>query len=187
MTPARAAPARRRTAGPAALARAGLVALVLVALPLAASPLATRAAADSAQVTVQGEIDGLYPGFTGTLHAIVSNGFDRPVRVTQLDTTVLDARQSCPASMITVSRAAAEFEVAAGATATTPVTVHMDFAAPDACQGATWPLHFAASLVEVEGSGLAGTGFDAGTMVIFGLALLAFGAITVRVARRSRS
>jgi hypothetical protein len=186
--PARAGPGRDTAAGPAVLGItiAGLAAVVVTGA-LAMLSLAAPAAADSGQVTVQGEIDGLYPGFTGTMQATVSNGFDRPVRVTLLDTKVLDAKPSCPAGMITVSPVTTEFEIASGAVATTPVTVHMDFAAPDACQGATWPLRFAASLVGAGGSGLAGTGFDTGTMVIIGLALLALGGVAVRVARGSRS
>jgi hypothetical protein len=63
----------------------------------------------------------------------------------------------------------------------------MDFAAPDACQAATWPLHFSATLVSVESSGLASTGVPAGSMLAAGLALVALGGFTIRAARRSRS
>src|SRR5437867_7163190 len=108
----------RRHTSPSRVA-ASLVAMAAAGLLVILGPAGAAAAAE--QVVVTGEIDGLYPGLSGTMQASLTNQFSQPVRVTLLDTSALDAKADCPASLLTVSRSASEFEVAAGATVTTPV------------------------------------------------------------------
>jgi|GEM_PF-5271836 len=165
--------------------RVAAIAAVIAAGAMTVFALAGPALAVPGRVVVGGELDGLYPGFTGVMQARVTNEYAETVRVTLLDTTVLDAKSACPASMITVTKSATEFDVAAGATATTPITVHMDFAAPDECQGATWPLHFTASLTSV--AGLPDTGMNVRQLLAAGLALLALGGCIAVAARRYRT
>jgi len=173
---------RRRITPP----RIAAAVAVVAAAALVGPALAGAAWAAPGRVVVGGEIDGLFPGFTGVMQARVTNEYAETVRVTLLDTTVHDAKAACPASLVTVTKSTTEFDVAAGTTVTTPITVHMDFAAPDACQGATWPLHFTASLTSV-GGGLPNTGLDVGLLLAAGLVLLALGACTVLAVRRSRT
>lgn len=94
--------------------------------------------------TVAGEIDGLYPGAVATLDATVTNPYPFAIRVSSVAVGVGDAGPGCPASMLEVGGSVGSVEVAGHATGTVPLEVRMQASAPDACQGAMWPLRFTA-------------------------------------------
>jgi hypothetical protein len=140
---------------------------------------------------IRGEVDGLFPGVTETLDARVTSRENFTMTVTTVGATVRDATPTCPGSFLTVEGSRARVDVLSGATASIPLVVHMDRAAPDACQGVTFPLEFRATVVADRGvtdataSGeLAFTGATIASMVGIALALVGAGVVLLRGARR---
>jgi len=139
---------------------------------------------------IAGEVDGLYPGAETTLNARVTNPHPFAVRVIATSAAVLDASPGCPASMLEIGDSEATVDVPAGGTGTVPLHVRMSRSAPDACQGATWPLAFTGTAVGPDTSGLPGTNLlDArsqGVLALIGATLMA-GALLLARRRRPRS
>lgn len=106
---------------------------------------------------IAGEIDGLYPGAEATLDARVSNPHPFGILVTSTTVTVLDASPACGASALEIGGLQAAFVVPPGGTGSVPLQVRMRLDAPDACQGATWPLAFVGTAIGTPTSGLPGT------------------------------
>lgn len=141
--------------------------------------------------TIAGEIDGLYPGAARTLDATVTNPYPFAIRVSSVTVIVGDAGPSCPATMLEVGGSAGGVEVAGHATGIVLLEVRMEMRAPDACQGATWPLRFTASGLGPETTDLPGTSLiDPGRnpgLVAFGLAMALLAcAMLARAGRRHR-
>jgi hypothetical protein len=107
--------------------------------------------------SIAGEVDGLYPGANATLEARVTNPHPFVIRVISTSATVFDASPACPASMLEIGDSEAIVEVPPGGTGTVPLDVRMSRDAPDACQGATWPLEFTGIAVGTDTGGLPGT------------------------------
>jgi hypothetical protein len=174
-------PVPRGARGAGALA-AALIAAVLVC----ASAVEVRA---EEPFEISGEIDGLYPGAEATLTARVVNPYPFPIRVVTTRATVLDARDGCPASLLEVRDARTSAEIPAHGSGTVPLHVTLDRAAPDACQGATWPLVFSGTAL-VDGSSarlpetsILGVARSLG-LVVFGLAVAALALVLAGRARR---
>lgn len=155
----------------------GVAAGLIAALVLVGLGAPSAHAQDGYEIA--GEVDGLYPGAEATLDARVTNPYPFAIRVIATGGTVLDASQACPASMIEIAASQATVEVPAGETATVQLHVRMSRNAPDACQGATWPLAFTGTAVETGTSSLPGTsvlGSDGqGVLALIGVALVAGG------------
>jgi hypothetical protein len=125
---------------------------------------------------ITGQVDGLYPGADMTLHALVSNPYPFPIRVTSVGATVRDAGPACPASLIEIHDSHAEVEIPRDASGTVPLAIRMDPIAPDACQGATWTLTFTGTALASGASDLPSTN----TVPVHDLfALIAIGALIV--------
>jgi hypothetical protein len=79
-------------------------------------------------------------------------------------------------------------EVPALGTGTVPLDVRMSMSAPDACQGATWPLEFAGTAVGTATSPLPGTSMlnspGSAVVVVIGAGLLAASLLVVSSVRR---
>lgn len=141
--------------------------------------------------TVAGEIDGLYPGIVTTLDATVTNPYPFAIRVSSVAVVVGDAGSGCPASMLEVGGSAGSVEVAGSGTGIVPLEVRMRGSAPDACQGATWPLLFTAIGIGPPTSDLPGTSLidpeQIPDLVALGVALALIGGTAfVRQGRRRR-
>lgn len=138
---------------------------------------------------IAGEVGGLFPGADTTLDAVVTNPHPFAIRVISTTVTVLDASQACPASMLEIGDSDATVEVPPGGTATVPLDVRMSLDAPDACQGATWPLRFTGTAVGTPTSGLPGTSMidprSPAVLAAIGAVLLV-GALIVRGRDRRR-
>jgi hypothetical protein len=134
---------------------ADVAACVVAALVLVGLSASAVHAADTFEIA--GEVDGLYPGADTTLDARVTNPHPFGIRVISTTVTVFDASLGCPASMLEIDDSQATAEVPAGGTGTVPLDVRMSRGAPDACQGATWPLAFAGTAVGTPTIGLPGT------------------------------
>lgn len=155
----------------------------LVLVGLSAPPVAAQDG-----YTIVGEVDGLFPGADTTLDARVTNPHPFTIRVVSTNVTVLDANPACPASMLEIGDSRATFDVPPGGTGTVPMAVRMSLGAPDACQGATWPLEFTGTAVGTPTSGMPGTSMivagGTAAMAIIGAALVA-GALIAAGRRRS--
>ena len=130
----------------------GVAACVIAALVLVGLSASSVHAQDA--FTIAGEVDGLYPGADTTLNARVSNPHPFAIRVISTTVTVLDASPACPASMLQIGDSQASVVVPPGGSGTVPLDVQMSRGAPDACQGATWPLEFTGTAAGTPTSGL---------------------------------
>jgi hypothetical protein len=163
--------------------RLGVLVAVLVVLVLPA--MGTAGAADT--FLVQGELDGVYPGFDGQLDATVTNTLDVAIRVERVSgTPTATGASGCDPSALTVVTTTTALDLGPGESATVPMRVRMAASAPDECQGATFRLAFSGtSLAQDRTPGaLAFTGTDLGSRVLVGAALLVVG---VALARRARA
>jgi LPXTG-motif cell wall-anchored protein len=167
--------------------RAGGVAASLIAAFALASLGAPPAHARD-EFEIAGEVDGLYPGAETTLDAVVTNPYPFAIRIMSTSAMVLDAGAACPASMLEVGDAQATVDVPAGATGIVPLPVRMDMSAPDACQGATWPLMFTGTAVRTDVGGLPGTNVldpeRQAALALIGSVLLVGGLLVARRRRR---
>jgi hypothetical protein len=170
----------RRAGGVAASLIVALVLVELSALPVRAE--------DGFEIA--GEVVGLYPGAHATLDAQVTNPHPFAIRVITTTVTVLDAGPACPASMLEIGDSQASVEIPPRETGTVPLDVRMSRGAPNACQGATWPLQFTGTAVGTGSSGLPGTSMidprSLSALVTIGAALLAIGIVAVGRDRRGR-
>lgn len=161
----------------------GILPAFLLAAFVLAGPGISSARADDG-FTISGEVDGLYPGVRATLEARVTNPHPFSIVVTSVTAVAADARASCPASMLEIEGTAEPVEVPARETAVVLLAVRMDRDAPDACQGATWPLTFRGQAFGDDGSGLPNTmvrpsGVLIG-LVAIGTGLIGLGILLVR-------
>ena len=92
--------------------------------------------------SISGELTGLYPGAILSLVLTVTNPQTFALKVTSITTTVGDASPVCPSSYLSVSSFNGPLQVAAEGHASATVVASMDHSAPDACQGAAFPLQY---------------------------------------------
>jgi len=164
--------------------RSGAACLVLAAASLLtafAVDVGTARAADVEQFSISGEIDGLYPGFVGTLPVVLRSESSRPLRVTQVHVRVSDAGPGCPATMLSVADTDLHLVLEPNVQTVVPVEVRMVRTAPDTCRGATFALAFTgAGSVEREAhTSLPATGANATELAMLGAALLAVGLLLI--------
>ena len=169
--------------------RVSCLAACVVGTLLLVAPTAPSVGAQNGY-TISGQVEGLFPGADATLDARVTNPHPVTIRVISTGVTVLDANPTCPASMLDVGGSGATFDVPPGGTMTVPLAVRMSRSAPDACQGATWPLEFTGTAVGTATSGLPGTSMivvgGTAALAIVGAALLAGGLVVAANSRRHR-
>jgi hypothetical protein len=96
---------------------------------------------------ISGNVAGLYPGAQLPLVLTVTNPEHFAIVVTTLSVSIGAAAPGCAAVNLTATSFSGQLQVPAGGTATLSVHVAMAHSAPDACQGAVFPLRY---------SGLAG-------------------------------
>lgn len=126
-----------RPVGPLLAIAVVLVLLVAgVAAGLAGSPERPRRSG----LSVQGTVDGLYPGQVTTIDVTVRNRTSRAVRVSLVTARVRTAPQGCPTSVLRLGAARPDRVLRPGRRAVVPLPVSLDGSAPDACQGVTFPL-----------------------------------------------
>jgi hypothetical protein len=91
---------------------------------------------------ISGKVSGLFPGKTLPLTLTLTNPNAFSITVSSLTTTVSNASATCLAANLKVTSFSGSFVV--GAKSTGKVTVHATLvhSAPNACKGATFPLHY---------------------------------------------
>jgi LPXTG-motif cell wall-anchored protein len=180
--------------------RPALAAALAAAVAVTIAPAATSAMPSQEDFRLTGEVGGLYPGIESTVPVAITNPQSFAIDIVSVDVTALDAGSGCPGSVLTFDGVGSTVAVPAGGTVTVSVEVRLDPAAPDACQGATWPLVFTGSATSPDegpgagrtptggsGSGargLATTGAGIAGLVAIGLAMVGVGAWIRRRARR---
>jgi hypothetical protein len=175
----------------------GVVVMGMVAcLVLSGQATASGRAQEKGEFEITGEVGGLYPGAEVTLQTRVTNPYPFPIRVTSVAATVGDAGPGCPGSMLEVEGSEMAVEIPAGETRSVPLDIRMDRTAPDACQGATWPLQFRGTATDAEPAagespfrppgrgGFAYTGANLLLLLLITLSLAAAGVLALRQARR---
>lgn len=104
----------------------------------------TASAAVANGFAISGSVNGLYPGLTKPLTLTVTNPQHFPIVVTSLTVTVRDARLGCTGDNVAVTAFGGPVPVPALASATVPLLITLAHHAPDACQGAVFPLLYSA-------------------------------------------
>jgi hypothetical protein len=97
---------------------------------------------------IAGDIGGLYPGASRQLVLVVSNPQHFSIVVTSIQTVVGNASTSCSGSFLSVGTFAGQLQVPGNGHASVTVAVTLSHAAPDACQGAVFPLTYHGSAVK---------------------------------------
>lgn len=125
----------RRSVGRGVLA---LAVSVLLLLGWLHQPSAEAASTFS----VRGRVGSLVPGVRGTITLTVRNPFGLAIKIRRIVVTARDASASCLAANVSSPGYRGSLKVRAGSRVKLKVPIMLSAAAPDACQGATFPLVF---------------------------------------------
>jgi hypothetical protein len=135
---------RRQARGTARLL-VGLGGLLLLAAATLTVVQPSAASGATPSFMLHAQFTGLYPNADLTQSASVDNTEQYPLIVNSASATVFDASPTCTAANVVIHPFAGAVKVAAGGTAAIPLRIQMAATAPDACQGASFPLTFIAS------------------------------------------
>jgi hypothetical protein len=102
----------------------------------------TAVTTPSRTFTISGSIGGLWPGKAARLVLAVHNPQPYAIAVTSISTTVESPGVPCAASALSVRAFAGMLHVGAKATAHVSVPITLAHSAPDACEGAVFPLRY---------------------------------------------
>jgi len=108
----------------------------------------TPAGSSGSSIRVRGHVVGLYPGARKAMRVRIGNRSTRAVLVTGIKVRSGDASPACLGTNLRFRPLRAPIVVGAGASKTTQLRVRMRRSAPDACQGARFPLRFAVTAVQ---------------------------------------
>jgi hypothetical protein len=97
---------------------------------------------------VSGQVEDLRPGGAQPMVLTVRNPNRVGIRVTTLTVRAGAASAGCPASSLTLPQWSGSLLVPKNGTATLTVNVTLRSSAPDACQGARWPLSYGGTAVK---------------------------------------
>lgn len=163
---------------------------VVIVLVLCASGGTTAGAAPTNDFTMSADFTGLYPGARLTAPVTVHNSRSFAIDVKAATVLVADASPTCLAGNVVAHSFSGDVRVPANGTTTVPVRMEMVASAPDACQGAVFPLTFAAEGVVVGGSNPSASGGFAFTgasgvqaLVGIGVGAIVFGLLLVACRR----
>ena len=94
------------------------------------------------EIKVHGKVKGLYPGGRKKMKVGVHNGLPQRVKLVSIRARVKDAAPTCTRQNISVKRFRGQKPIPARGRTGVRVLVTMAPAAPDACQGARFPIKF---------------------------------------------
>lgn len=168
------------------------VLLVMLIVATAVALSASAAHADE-QFTLTASYSGLFPNADVSVPVTVHNPVAYDLAVHTADVTVGDARPGCGSEYLEAFSYSGDVVAPAHGDAVIRVRMHMLATAPDACQGATFPLTFTATgaptgaiPADAGSSGFAFTGGDVASSVTVGTAALLLG-LALLFGRRRRS
>ena len=97
---------------------------------------------------VSGQVENLAPGGSRPMVLTVQNPNSVALRVTSLTVTASAATTSCPASALNLPQWTGSLLVPKNGSASVTVDVGLKPTAPNACQGARWPLAYGGTAVK---------------------------------------
>jgi hypothetical protein len=97
---------------------------------------------------VSGQVENLRPGGSRPMVLTVRNPNSVGIRVTSLTVRAGNASTACQASSLTLPQWTGSLVVPKNGTGTLTVQVSLKPTAPDACQGARWPLTYGGTAVK---------------------------------------
>jgi hypothetical protein len=97
---------------------------------------------------MSGQVENLRPGGSRPMVLTVRNPNSVGIRVTSLTVRAGAASVACQASLLTLPQWTGSLVVPKNGTATLTVNVALRPTAPDACQGARWPLTYGGTAVK---------------------------------------
>lgn len=97
---------------------------------------------------VSGQVENLRPGGTQPMVLTVRNPNSVGIRVTSLTVSAVSASTTCQASYLTLPQWTGSLVVPKKGSSTLTVQVSLKPAAPNACQGARWPLSYGGTAVK---------------------------------------
>jgi hypothetical protein len=101
------------------------------------------AAKRKADLPIHGKVGGLYPGVEKKLRVHIRNTADRQMWVKAVETEIGDASPSCVTGYLYIKQKTGRHRrVPPHSHRRIKLRVRLASAAPDACQGAQWPLHY---------------------------------------------
>jgi LPXTG-motif cell wall-anchored protein len=169
-----------------------LLFVMLVVATAVAVPAAVAHAAD-VQFTLTTQYSGLYPGADVSVPVSVHNPARYQLAVHTAQVRVGDANPGCTATNLEATSYSGDVVAPPRRDTAIPIRMHMLTTAPDACQGATFPLSFTATGSPVgvnpdDGSGgFAFTGADSLLTTLVGIGALVAGLALIGVRRRRPS
>ncbi len=172
--------------GLVAIVLASVVAVWLLLVGHADAQVRTQEGSSPGAFTIHGEVGGLYPGLEATLDARIENTEPFPIRVTSVAVAVRDANPGCGAAFLHVDPMTTSIDLPAGAVDQVPIAVRMDHAAPDACQGAAFPLEFTGTAIGPARDDLPFTGAHVTATLTLATMLIAAGLLARRLSRGRR-
>ena len=98
-----------------------------------------RRAGTSGRFTISGSMAGLFPGASLPLVLTVANPEPYKIVVTSITTTVGSPTTQCPGTLVTVTPFSGKQSVPAHGSVHVTVMASLAHAAPNACQGVTFP------------------------------------------------
>jgi hypothetical protein len=117
------------------------------AVDVSPSP-STAASGLNGRFTIRGSVKGLYPGKSKPLVLTVRNPQAFAIVVTSITTSVGTPNAGCASINLEVTQFAGNLPVPAKGTAKVTVTATLSHSAPDACQGAVFPLTFSGTATQ---------------------------------------
>jgi hypothetical protein len=97
---------------------------------------------------VSGQVGDLRPGGSRPMVLTVQNPNSVAIRVTSITVAAGAAGPGCPGSSLTLPQWTGSLQVPKRGTASVTVDVALEPSAPDACQGADWPLTYGGTAVK---------------------------------------
>ena len=128
----------------AALLGGSMVAYGELAGPGSHSPTAKAAGKSSHQPRVHGHIEGLYPGAARRMRVKVRNGYRRDIVLRKVRAIVGEGGPGCTRQNLWTRRFRGHRLISAHHSLRVRIAIGMRADAPEACQGARFPLRFRA-------------------------------------------
>ncbi|MEP6623649.1 MAG: hypothetical protein ABJC79_04350 [Acidimicrobiia bacterium] len=165
--------------------------LILSLVMLTASGVGIAHAASDRDFMLSADFRGLYPNADLVVPVSVYNPQRYDLAVHAATAIVSDASPQCPASNVIAQTFSGDVVVRSHERSIVPVRMQMLATAPDACQGAVFPLTFDAHAEIVNGTGgpdrgFAFTGASVGLLIVVGVLAVGVG-LTLVLRRRNVS
>jgi hypothetical protein len=128
----------------AALLAGSVVAYGELARPDTPSPTAEAAGRSSHQLHVRGHVQGLYPGAAQRMRVGVRNGYPHDVVLRKVSAIVRDGGPGCARQNLWTRRFRGNRRITAHHSRSIRIAIGLQIGAPEACQGARFPLRFRA-------------------------------------------